>query len=393
MVSPRPRPLRAVLFAVLLCVAATTVAASTVEDRLLALEQAVATIAELRATVQSQGATIAALARRCATATPLQGDAGPAPPAMPFAADSAPSFRGFTGDRVDGSDSRSVRQPDGEAPPVPCGCNTFNASVVTVTGDGGAVTQVVIGTPETGVINGVNIVALDNSAVKTSGDQAIAGTLTVGALKIGADWTLAETATGLSITGPAGGVTVLPNNGLQLAGAVVTGSATGGLEVAGPLTVGAALAAAQLTVSGVSTLAATAAASLAVSGDAKIAGTSTLGGAATVEGHNLDPSTYTSGWCDCYTETAGASCNHLNGGSFSNRCAAGPPVSPPINYQGEVGVVGVATGCQKPGYFPAGQPLSVVAEMGTGFQLYPGNILGYNSPSAMVCCRPCQAFS
>ncbi len=38
-----------------------------------------------------------------------------------------------------------------------------------------AKTQLLVGSPATGEVNGVNIVALANSAVKTSGDQTIAG--------------------------------------------------------------------------------------------------------------------------------------------------------------------------------------------------------------------------
>jgi hypothetical protein len=42
-------------------------------------------------------------------------------------------------------------------------------------GDGSSLTQLLVGSPATGEVNGVNIVALANSAVKNSGDQTIAG--------------------------------------------------------------------------------------------------------------------------------------------------------------------------------------------------------------------------
>jgi hypothetical protein len=47
-------------------------------------------------------------------------------------------------------------------------------SQVTI-GDGSSLTQLLVGSPATGEVNGVNIVALANSAVKNSGDQSIAG--------------------------------------------------------------------------------------------------------------------------------------------------------------------------------------------------------------------------
>ena len=90
--------------------------------------------------------------------------------------------------------SRGPAAPIDADAPMSCPCNSFNASIVSI-GSAGLPAELVIGSPETGTVNGVNIVALDNGAVKKTGDQAIAGSLDVQALTMGG-WTFAPAADG-----------------------------------------------------------------------------------------------------------------------------------------------------------------------------------------------------
>ena len=155
------RGLAVVAVAIVLCVSSSlstaAAAAASLEERVLALEAA----------LDAYSTVISDLQRRLAV---CEGDARHG------------SFRGSANAEypgADGGDGQGEAERAGqrqglrssESAPLPCGCNTFNASVVTVTGDATGAAELVIGTPETGVINGVNIVALDNSAVKASGDQ------------------------------------------------------------------------------------------------------------------------------------------------------------------------------------------------------------------------------
>lgn len=184
-----------------------------------------------------------------------------------------------------------------EAPPAPllCQCNAFNSTYVSV-GDGEVRTDLVVGSPETGFVNNVNIAALDAAAVKNSGAQSIAGSLSVQSLSIGA-WTLAATPTGLSLTSSTGGpgVTVLPEGGLELGNfQLVLDGAELHVNTVNPAALqvafnsqgeyGAWIAGAKGAV---------------VGANLQVSGTTALSGTATVGGHNVDPSTYSVHWCNC----------------------------------------------------------------------------------------------
>lgn len=65
-----------------------------------------------------------------------------------------------------------------------CTCDTFPNGTITV------------GTPSSGLINGVNINQLASNAIKNTGDQNIAGSLAVQKLQIGGTWTLSVSPNG-----------------------------------------------------------------------------------------------------------------------------------------------------------------------------------------------------
>jgi hypothetical protein len=218
---------------------------------------------------------------------------------------------------------------------VVCGCNAFNTSTVLVNGDGsGGPTELLVGTPATGIINGVNIVALDNAAVKTTGDQAIAGTLSVPALKVG-EWTIAPNANGLGITSAAGGVTVLgAESGLLMGQMSIVGGTQVQIQSGGPP--GEVVAAFGLLTPGnppVKFYIPGGSVNIEGGGDIgsaaplKIHNTAVFDGPPTVAGHSTDPSTYVVSATECVPQAmtmGGANpfkpCNGLSG---SIACPAG----------------------------------------------------------------------
>ena len=127
----------------------------------------------------------------------------------------------------------------------------------------------------------------------------------------------------------------------------------------------------------------------------KVGGTTTLVGTTTVDGHNVDPSTYGNAWCDCYREETGTTCNQFGTNDVVDApCPSGAPVTPPIPYGQST--ITVSAGCQRSGYFPVGQVgnTQVFANNVPPFWLlYPtGNSRDNVSPT-ITCCRPCLTFS
>ena len=119
---------------------------------------------------------------------------------------------------------------------IPCGCNSFNASTVSI-GDGSTVTELLVGSATTGTINGVNIVQLANTAVTNVGDQVIAGALTVNSLKIG-QWTLQDSPSGLTFSQGATTVTISPEGALSVNEVLATTITASGAVDANMLSLG-----------------------------------------------------------------------------------------------------------------------------------------------------------
>lgn len=105
----------------------------------------------------------------------------------------------------------------------PCSCAALPADTLTVGSPGSPRTELLVGTPRTGFVNGVNVAALASEAVRNSGTQTIAGTLAVQSLTVG-DWTLEPTTQGLALSSPQGGVLLQPD-AVQLGGVTVAGNA------------------------------------------------------------------------------------------------------------------------------------------------------------------------
>ena len=206
----------------------------------------------------------------------------------------------------------SGSQSGAAGPSVPCGCNSFNASVVTI-GDGSSTTELLVGSPETGTVNGVNVVQLANSMLKTTGDQTISGTLTVTGLQIGG-FTVSESSTGLAFCSASGCTTLLADGGtvrfgnemyLGVVGAKALGVSAGGTwgvgtNVAGFGVLDANSPPTMLLVPGAvnvngGTFGAAALSSLSVSGDAHVTGAAILG-SGTVAGQDIDPAHYSIVW-------------------------------------------------------------------------------------------------
>lgn len=98
--------------------------------------------------------------------------------------------------------ARSQSQFSSENPSVPCACNVFNSTSVSIAAaDPDVDVNLFVGTPETGFINGVNVYQLANEAILDSGDQSIAGSLTVSSINIGGLWSISVDGNGdLAVT-------------------------------------------------------------------------------------------------------------------------------------------------------------------------------------------------
>jgi hypothetical protein len=345
----------------LLATAAAVPAPFGWESRFATLETDVVSLkaeaAELRETVSRQAATIEALAAAC-----KRGEDD----ALFHTRTSRDDLSG--GAHLRGEVARGGSEDGG--PAFVCPCDTFNATTVTI-GDGSGVAQLIVGSPATGLVNGVNVVALANSAVRNFGDQTIAGTLSVQALQIG-EWSLSQDGSGnLVADSPSGSrVSITVEGGVSMPGELVS---TAGVSTSGALSV---------------------------------SGAAIISGATSVQGHNLlDPATYGTGWCDCYVEREGIMCNPVTYHAADSECTGGVPVP----QFGDCGV-NVSAGCQRSGYFvvgPVSNQFVCVGDLDVGGQcglsyggaFYSDPLDGYevveplNDCIGLTCCRPCVQFS
>jgi hypothetical protein len=136
------------------------------------------------------------------------------------------------------------------SPNAYCGCNTFANATVSIVSPGQNV-HLVVGTPETGFINGVNINSLSNivsnQAILNAGSQNIEGSLQVQSLKIGL-WTLGMDGDGnLNIDSTAGSGQVMLNAAASVESLTVEGhtALSSTVSVSGTLT-GATITASQV---------------------------------------------------------------------------------------------------------------------------------------------------